>query len=146
MYYNSQFYLNVFWFWHSVSFLKFLGDFTGIYIRIWRSTWKKWSYTRKKSTWRKKMFFLQKRGHVIRKVYAIWTKCKFELNLYSEWVLQCFVFYKNNTRLENNISNIIKTDYKHCLSAIIPIWLVEGTWSLLVSFCIKTRKNRINNN
>ena len=49
-YYNSQFNFNVFWFWHSVSFLKFLGDFTGIYIRIWRSTWKKWSYTREKST------------------------------------------------------------------------------------------------
>ena len=49
-YYNSQFSLNVFWFCHSVSFLKFLGYYTGIYIRIWRSTWKKWSYTCKKST------------------------------------------------------------------------------------------------
>ena len=58
-YYNSQFNLNMFWFWHSVSFLKFLDDFTGIYIRIWRSTWKKWSYSRKKSTWRKKCFSAQ---------------------------------------------------------------------------------------
>ena len=35
---NSQFVINVFWFWHSVSLLKSLGDLTRNYVWIWRST------------------------------------------------------------------------------------------------------------